>query len=321
MMGFDSFTSKELMDIQTYTPNGSWATDDILVDETIKTLDSTPDQPDFTYTITVGSHGDYPKEAVIENPQFTVSGAADEASTNQWTYYINQLNEIDTFMADLIDALEQRDEDTIVVFFGDHLPTMGLTDEDMKSGDIYKTKYITWNNMGLEKSDADLYAYQLMANITDSVGIHEGTVLSYHQTQKNRADYADGLNNLQYDILYGSRYCYDGEDKYPATEIVMGIDDVVVDEISASIVPTEADQLLIKGSNFTRWSRVFVNGQKVSTTYINSGCLMVSADSIEDGDTVQVCQLGSNNTVFRSSNEVIYQDPNMEMNSELEPEN
>ena len=50
MMGFDTFTSKELMNIHSYTPNGSWATDDILVNETIKTLDATPDQPDFTYT-------------------------------------------------------------------------------------------------------------------------------------------------------------------------------------------------------------------------------------------------------------------------------
>ena len=53
MMGFDTFTSKELMNIQSYTPNGSWATDNILVGETIKTLDATPNQPDFTYTITV----------------------------------------------------------------------------------------------------------------------------------------------------------------------------------------------------------------------------------------------------------------------------
>lgn len=43
----------------------------------------------------------------------------------------------------------------------------------MKSGDIYKTKYITWNNMGLPKEDADLYAYQLLAQTTDTVGIHE----------------------------------------------------------------------------------------------------------------------------------------------------
>ena len=124
MMGFDTFTSKELMNIQTYTPNGSWATDDILVDETIKTLDSTPNQPDFTYTITVGTHGDYPKEQVIENPKYTANGAFDEETRNQWTYYINQLNEVDTFMADLIDKVSKRDENTVIVFFGDHLPTM-----------------------------------------------------------------------------------------------------------------------------------------------------------------------------------------------------
>ena len=72
--------------------------------------------------------------------------------------------------------------------FGDHLPTMGLKDSDMKSGDIYKTKYITWNNMGLPKEDADLYAYQLLANTTNKVDIHEGTIMNYHRTQMGTAD-------------------------------------------------------------------------------------------------------------------------------------
>ena len=305
MMGFDTFTSKELMNIQTYTPNGSWATDDILVDETIKTLDSTPNQPDFTYTITVGTHGDYPKEQVIENPKYTANGAFDEETRNQWTYYINQLNEVDTFMADLIDKVSTRDENTVIVFFGDHLPTMGLQDSDMRSGDIYKTKYVTWNNMGLEKQDADLYAYQLMASITNSVGIHEGTILNYHQTQMNSSDYLDGLENLQYDILYGDRYCYNGEDKYPATDIVMGIDPVTVDSATNSIGDSE---VIIRGSNFTKWSKVFVNGSKVNTIFSGPNCLIISKDAISDGDTLQVNQMGSNNTVFRSSNTLTYSD-------------
>lgn len=305
MMGFDTFTSKELMNIQTYTPNGSWATDDILVDETIKTLDSTPNQPDFAYTITVGTHGDYPKEQVIENPKYTANGAFDEETRNQWTYYINQLNEVDTFMADLIDKVSKRDENTVIVFFGDHLPTMGLQDSDMRSGDIYKTKYVTWNNMGLEKQDADLYAYQLMASITNSVGIHEGTILNYHQTQMNSSDYLDGLENLQYDILYGDRYCYNGEDKYPATDIVMGIDPVTVDSATNSIGDSE---VIIRGSNFTKWSKVFVNGSKVNTIFSGPNCLIISKDAISDGDTLQVNQMGSNNTVFRSSNTLTYSD-------------
>lgn len=306
MMGFDTFTSKELMNIQSYTPNGSWATDDILVNETIKTLDSTPDQPDFTYTITVGTHGDYPKDPVIENPKFKANGAFDQEERNQWTYYINQLNEVDTFMADLIDAVNKRDENTVIVFFGDHLPTMGLQDSDMRSGDIYKTKYVTWNNMGLEKKDADLYAYQLMASVTNSVGIHEGTILNYHQTQMNGADYQDGLENLQYDILYGNRYCYNGEDQYPATDIVMGIDPVTIDSATNSIGNSE---VIIRGNNFTKWSKVFVNGSKVNTIFSSSKCLIIQRDDINDGDTIQVNQMGSNNTVFRSSNTLTYSDP------------
>lgn len=306
MMGFDTFTSKELMDIQEYTPNGSWSTDDILVGETIKTLDSTPNQADFTYTITVGTHGDYPTEPVIENPQYTVSGVEDEGEANSWTYFVNQLHEADNFLADLISELEQRDEDTIVVAFGDHLPTMGLTDEDMASGDIYKTNYVTWNNFGLEKEDADVYAYQLMAHITDSLGIHEGTMMNFHQTQTDSATYYEDFENLQYDILYGSRYCYNGEDAYPATDIVMGIDEVVIDSLTPSI---SEDLVYVNGESFTKWSKVYVNGNKISTNYISNNCISFSIDKVEDGDTITVSQLGSSNTIFRTSNEVTYVAP------------
>lgn len=305
MMGFDTFTSKELMNITEITPNGSWATDDILVDETIKTLDATPDQPDFTYTITVGTHGDYPTESLFENPEYVVSGAADEAANNQWGYYVHQLAETDKFISNLIEKLSERDEDTIVVMFGDHLPTLGLTDEDMRSGDIYKTKYITWNNMGLAKEDADLYAYQLMAKTTDAVGIHEGTILGYHQAMDYTVsdEYLSGLENLQYDILYGSRYCYDGEDAYPATDIVMGIDDVVIGKVLAM---ETRPFVYIYGSNFTKWSKVYVNDEKVSTTYLSDTCLRIAKSSVTDGDTIVVSQVGSSSTRFRDSNEVVF---------------
>ena len=319
MMGFDTFTSKELMNITKYTPNGSWAADDILVDETIKSLDATPDQADFTYTITVGTHGDYPTEPVIENPAYVATGGASEEANNQWTYYVNQLHEADRFIANLIKKLEKRDEDTILVMFGDHLPTMGLEETDMKSGDIYKTKYITWNNMGLEKKDADLYSYQLLAKVTESVGIHEGTIMNYHQTQNdsNMPMYLAGLENLQYDILYGERYCYNGENPYPATEIVMGIDEV---EITSYFDNELAGKLCINGNNFTKWSKVFVNGEKVPTTYITSHTLTISKEDVAHGDLIVVNQMGSSNTVFRSSNEIVYEDLNAPVSDDSETE-
>lgn len=307
MMGFDSFTSKELMDITYFTPSEDWAEDSILPEETVKTLTSTPDQPDFTYCITVGSHGVYSEEEILGNPYCEVYGLETVEETNQWTYYMHQINKTDQFMQELCASLNALDEDTIVVFWGDHLPTMGLKDSDMVSGDIYKTKYVTWNNFGLEKNDKDLYAYQLMSDILDSIGIHEGTMVSYHQTQAANEDYQayiDGIELLQYDILYGNRYCYEDEDPYPATDLIMGIDEVVIN--NAYLSKEVKKRVVIEGEGFTQWSRVYVNGEKVGTEYVSGNELMISTSRIANGDEIVVNQLGAKSAIFRSSNTWTY---------------
>lgn len=315
MMGFDTFTSKECMNITEFTPNGNWAEDAILVNETIKALDAT-EGSDFVYTITVGTHGDYPKQPILDNPEFVVTGANSEESANQWTYFVNQAHKTDLFIQNLVTELDKRDEDTIVVMFGDHLPTMGLTNEDTVPGDIYKTKYQTWNNMGLEKQDADLYAYQLLASVTDSVGIHEGTIWKYHQNELanneaklDRDAYLNGLENLQYDLLYGDRFAYNGEDLYPATEIVMGIDEVVIEKAQRFEI---SNALMLTGSSFTPWTRVYVNDSRVDSVLVDGKHMRISLDDVEDGDVIQMKVLGSSNSVFRVSNEFVYDDPTVE---------
>ena len=316
MMGFDTFTSKELMNITQYTPNGNWPTDDILVQETVKALDSTKDQSDFVYTITVEGHGDYPTEKILTDPAIKVSGAATEESNNQWEYYVNMIHEVDDFIGDLITAVDRRGEDTIVVMFGDHLPTMGLSDSDMKSGDIFKTKYITWNNMGLPKEDADLTAYQLLSQITDQAGIHEGTMFNYHQTQRNSETYLNGLENLQYDLLYGKRYTYGGEDLYPATDLQMDVEDVTISNIRKN---SDRNILAVYGSRFTKNAKIFVNGEKVPTNYISSALVTTSLDNVKDGDTISVNILGSKGILLRAgADEVVYEDPDVIHETETE---
>lgn len=315
MMGFDSFTSKELMNIQEYTPLGSWPTDDILIDETIKAMDSTKNQSDFVYTITVQGHGDYPTDKVLASPEVQVSGAADEASNNQWEYYVNMIHEVDKFVNNLTTALEQRDENTIVVFFGDHLPSLGLEESHMATGDTFKTKYATWNNFGLEKKDADLAAYELLANTTNHLGIHEGTIFTYEQNALEQGttgteSYLNGLNQLQYDLLYGERYAYNGKDLYPASDLVMGVEDTSIVNIWASPL---SEYVTISGKNFTKWSKIYVNGKKVDTAFVSGSRLRMKAEDIKDGDVVVVNQMGSSNTVFRSTPEYIYDDPNAEV--------
>lgn len=312
MMGFDTFTSKECMNIHEYTPLGDWPTDDILINETIKAMDATPDQADLVYTITVQGHGDYPTEKILTNPEIKVSGAADEGSNNSWEYYVNMIHEVDKFIANLIDEVSKRDEKTMIVMFGDHLPTMGLEESDMAAGDIFKTKYITWNNFGLEKQDADLTSYQLLANTMDQLGIHEGTLFTAHQTLKDSETYINDVEQLQYDLLYGERYAYNGEDKYPASDLVMGIDDVVI----SNIWNTTDGRVCISGSNFTPWTKIYVNGTKVPTTFISSSMLRISGDNAENGDTITANIVGSSSTIFRTSNEMTYYAPEQSTETE-----
>ena len=304
MMGFDTFTSKEMMDIREYTPLGTWPKDEILIGEVEKALDYTPDQPDFVYTITVGSHGDYPQEKVLDDPEIQVSGVEDEGMHYAWEYYVNMVHETDKFIGDLIEMLSERDEPTIVVMFGDHLPTMGLEESDMKTGTLFKTQYATWNNFGLAKSDKSMTAYQLMADTLDSLDIHNGTMFRFQQNRYKYAtedEYQNAMELLQYDILYGDHYVYGGGNPYPASNLIMGTQDVVISQIM------ETDRYYyIIGENFTNWSRVFVNDTKVSTKYLSSRLLRIKKEDIPSGDNeVVVNQMGSSDTLFRSSNQMM----------------
>ena len=136
-MGFDHYTSKEFMNILKTTPKG-WATDDILVPNIMESLDTT-DGTDFVCTISVQGHGDYPTEPTLENPEIKVTGVEDEGKRNAWEYYVNEVHEMDKFVGQLIDAIEQRGEPTVLVFYGDHLPTLGLEAKDLKGKYLYNT--------------------------------------------------------------------------------------------------------------------------------------------------------------------------------------
>lgn len=301
-MGFDSFTSKEFMNILQLTENG-WSKDDILIDHILDALDSTQQQ-DFVFTISVQGHGDYPEEKVIENPEITVEGIEDEALKNKWEYYVNQVYEMDKFAGDLVDAVEKRGEPTVVVFYGDHLPTMGLKAEDLKGRYLYNTNYVIWDNIGLEKEDRNIPSYQIMADVFDRLGIHSGTVFNYHQDRRQTKNYLADLELLQYDILYGDQYVYDGNPPITEGHMVMGVRDVSLTDI----VPHLDGGYTLYGENFTAYTRVYVNGEEQEKKFLNNTRIDLPSTELKEGDVVHTCQYGSSDTLFRKSNEYIYMD-------------
>ena len=300
-MGFDTFTSKEFMNVLQTTENG-WAKDEILTHHIMEAMDTTK-QEDFVFTVSVQGHGNYPETQVIENPKIKVEGIEDEALKNKWEYYVNQVYEMDQFVGDLIKAVEERNEPSVVVFYGDHLPTMGLKAEDLKSRYLYNTNYVIWDNIGLQKHDKNIPAYQLMSEVLNRLDIHSGTVFNYHQQRKGTKNYLSDLELLQYDILYGKQYVYNG--KAPITEghMVMGIRNVSL----SSIVPQLNSGYSLYGENFTQYSRVYVNGEKQKSSFLNNTRINLSETELKDGDVIQVGQVGSSDTIFRMSDKYTYQ--------------
>lgn len=300
-MGFDTFTSKEFMNVLQTTENG-WAKDEILTQHIMEAMDTTK-QEDFVFTVSVQGHGNYPETQVIENPKIKVEGIEDEALKNKWEYYVNQVYEMDQFVGDLIKAVEERNEPSVVVFYGDHLPTMGLKAEDLKSRYLYNTNYVIWDNIGLQKDDKNIPAYQLMSEVLNRLDIHSGTVFNYHQQRKGTKNCLSDLELLQYDILYGKQYVYNG--KAPITEghMVMGIRNVSL----SSIVPQLNSGYSLYGENFTKYSRVYVNGEKQKSSFLNNTRINLSETELKDGDVIQVGQVGSSDTIFRMSDKYTYQ--------------
>ena len=315
MMGFDSYTSKEFMNVLQYTENG-WAKDNILTQHILNAMDST-EQQDFVFCISVEGHGDYPEEQVIENPLIEVTGMEDEGKTNSWEYYVNHLYETDKFIADLIAQLEQRGEPTVLVLYGDHLPTMGLEASDLTSRYLFNTNYVIWDNIGLQKQDKTLATYQLTAEVFDKLGIHSGTVFNYHQTRRQTQNYLADLEILQYDMLYGNCFVYGGKKNAPTVDetFQMGILDVTLSGVEQS----GEESYIFYGQNMTANSKVYVNGNKQKTTFYNDARIELNGMELEEGDIIVVSQVGSSSRVFRRSVEYVYSQGQLVLASEYVP--
>lgn len=291
-LGFDTFTSIEFMN--AYEKNAlDWSEDKYLTEEIIKSIENT-EEKDYVYTISVQGHGEYPSKVIDDTQTITIDGIADEAEKNAFEYYVNQINEMDEFVKNLIQELEKTGEKVVLVMYGDHLPTLKLngdeiSDNDLENANRYETEYIIWDNIGLDKQDGKLFAYQLSAEVTDRLGIHNGTLLRYHQKYKDTPNYQTNLKLLQYDMLYGKQYVYGQKNPFEPAEMRYDVEDT-----SISKVYSWNEDIYIAGDNFTEYSKVYVNGDKLSTKFISKYLLKVEDEVLEDEDEVVVKQIGAN---------------------------
>lgn len=284
-LGIDTYTSLEYIQPIERTPM-NWCKDSVLFPEIEKCLNATSEQ-DFICTISVQGHGSYPSDAVYEKV-ISVGSVYDEEKRGSFEYYVNQIHEMDNFLRTLIDALSARKEETVLVLYGDHLPSLNITDENLIGATMYQTDYVVWSNFALDLPDQDLEAFALNSKVLAALGITDGVINSYHQNQAEAPDYLDGLAALEYDLLYGNQLAYDGTFPYTASQIQMGIDPIEITAIYAD--PFNPNYTIIKGKNFTTYSKVYVNDERFSTIFVDSQTLRIKYHALASDDSFSVHQ-------------------------------
>jgi phosphoglycerol transferase MdoB-like AlkP superfamily enzyme len=277
-LGFDDFTSLEYMNYVSKTAK-NFARDDVLTGEILGALGSTEGR-DYVFAISVQGHGEYPRMRVIKDPRVEVTSPMPDDARNMWGYYLEQIMEMDDFLRVLTEELSEYGEDVVLIIYGDHLPALQMTDDDMKTGTTFNPEYVIWSNFGLKKEDSDLYAYQLAAEVQRRVGLRQGTMTLLHQDQKNNSDYQDNLHLLMYDILYGRRYIYGEKNPFQPTDMHMGFMPIRIREIIEM-----GGEYYISGEGFTPFSKVTLDGKILDTIYIGPTVLKLleKVDPVDEG--------------------------------------
>ena len=280
-LGFDSFTPAEMMNGLTYNPLG-WERDEILTDEIISALDSS-DGSDFVFAVTVQGHGKYPEELPEADDSYPdydleyarddfirVSGSDDEQKLAQYTYYANQLRETDEFIGELITVLKERGEPCVVVFYGDHLPALPVTDEEI-DGTLFDTDYAIWKNTDIfdevKEKKKDIEAYMLSSYVLSYCDIAGGDITKLHQDElQTGKDRNDSLKLLEYSQLYDP----DKAPLYEPSDMRFG-----TRELSVTRVVRSGNTLCIYGSGFTENCVVEIGGLQRSAVYVSPELLTV----------------------------------------------
>lgn len=305
-LGFDTFNSLEYMHDVTINELG-WAKDDVLTDQILLCLDSSQEQ-DLVYTISVQGHGKYPQEDTEtylaislkneDDEELTEDEAEYQAFLNAYSYYLTQIHEMDIFLEDLITELEKRNEKTVVVLYGDHLPDFPFSAQKMANGSLYQTEYVIWSNFELEREVRDLEAYQLSAYVMGRLGVHNGIITKLHQMGTANETYMEDLQMLEYDMLYGDQTIYSEISPYEPSDMQMGVQKIEIDDVTYD---EETQTLVIRGDNFTEWSKVYVNNKEQKTLFINESRLQVADIEIEDEDKIIVGQQTEDKEVLSST--------------------
>ena len=143
-LGFEGFKSKDGFINPEY--NGLYISDNEIADSIIHEIDQSED-PVFIYAVTMQNHAPYTdKNRYPSGNTFKVEGDLTEEARDMLETYAQGAHYADQALKRLVEHFAQADEPTYIVFYGDHLPTLGLEyDLYRQAGFVQSGKPADWS--------------------------------------------------------------------------------------------------------------------------------------------------------------------------------
>nr|WP_302599284.1 LTA synthase family protein [uncultured Cellulosilyticum sp.] len=220
-LGFKQFIPLEGMENVTYM--GDWPKDEVFLPYIEKTLKETSEL-DFIFAVTVGTHSSYHYDYVSENKEIKVSGNVGKDAVSQVQDYVDRLHEADKMIGKLINFVQSNEEPTVLVVYGDHIPTMDVITADSTYPRYEVPFFIVSNESipeGIVSKDAPKPAYTLYPSLFEAYHLPEGIIGSAQKLFKSDEDYYDKLNLIGYDMVLGKGYLTDDNTLYTPTQLVV----------------------------------------------------------------------------------------------------
>lgn len=297
---------------------------------------ATTEGPDFIFANTMENHYHYYPGKFKENT-IEVTGVDGEAKGYLETYAQGLLG-ADDMLKRLVTHYESINEPTILLFFGDHLPSLGenykaykdsgyLKENDPDFLDkMYRVPVLVWNNYLPEHKDnismSPSFVTPYLLKLAQRPGSYYTDYLyqlsqsypvippenRYAEMKINKQDLAV-YEKLQYDIIFGKQYGYSQMNgKIKDTNYILGPGKMVIDTVKTES-SNDGNLLKITGADLPFNGTVSLNGELLTTQWTSNHevtAKMLPDSKLQDPMKIEIVVKDSRDKIIAKSNELTY---------------
>jgi hypothetical protein len=165
---------------------GYYVGDQALFDHVLGVLEQHTDKPQFVMAITMENHGPWGGDVgdfgKILHDKPLPQGLSESARL-ELTHYLSHLVNGDRALGEFAARLLARPRWTVLLFYGDHLPSLHHAFEEVgfddgQPGPAQHTRYVLLSNRSLPTRTLDINAYDLPGLVFDTIGLPEDGYLA-----------------------------------------------------------------------------------------------------------------------------------------------